>query len=101
MYPTRPVPGGTFLILYGYTTDLPNSGFREADLAGNILRDTNVERMNEQLTARHMSTVTTFHHEVRRLPNGNYMLLAMTERMSDLQGVNTDIAGDMILVLDS
>ena len=45
--------------------------------------------------------VTTFHHEVRRLPNGNFLVLAMTERMSAAQGPLTDIVGDTILVLDS
>jgi arylsulfate sulfotransferase len=99
-YATRPVPGGTFLLLYGYTRDLANSGFREVDLAGNLVKETNIERMNVELAARGMHPVTVFHHEVRRLPNGNYLVLAMTERLSDVQGPNTDIAGDTILVLD-
>jgi arylsulfate sulfotransferase len=97
VYSTRPAPGGTFFMIYGFTRDLPNSGFREFDLAGNIVRETNVERMNEQLAAQGAHSVTTFHHEVRRLPNGNFLLLAMTERMID----TIDVAGDTILVLDS
>ena len=87
--------------LYGFTKDLANSGFVEIDLAGNTIRRTNIERMNEQLAAADRNPVTAFHHEVRRLANGNYMVLAMTERMNNIQGPNLDIAGDMILVLDS
>ena len=44
--------------------------------------------------------ITVVHHEARRLANGNYLVLAMTERMSNAQGGLTDIAGDMILVLN-
>ncbi len=100
VYPTRPVPGGTFLLLFGFTRDLANSGFREVDLGGNVVKETNVECINAQLAAKGVHAVNTFHHEVRRLANGNYLVLAMTERMSDIQGAQTDIAGDTILVLD-
>jgi hypothetical protein len=100
-YVTRPVPGGTFLQLFGYTKDLSNSGFRETDLVGNLVRETNVERLNAQLALMGRQPVTVVHHEVRRLANGNYLALAQTERMSTAQGPLTDIAGDAILVLDS
>ena len=99
-YATRPVPGGTFLQLYGGTIDLGNSGFREIDLAGNLLKETNVERLNSQLTVMNNHSIASVHHEARRLANGNYLVLAMTERMSTAQGALTDIAGDMILVLN-
>lgn len=101
VYMTRPVPSGGYLVVYGFTTDLGNSGFRQYDVAGNLVQETNVERMNDQLSARSMNPATTFHHEVRKLANGNYLLLAMTERMSTAQGGLADIAGDMILILDS
>ncbi len=100
-YATRPAAGGTLLQLFGMYRDLGGSGFREVDLAGNTVKETNVERMNEQLATRGMHPVNVFHHEIRKLPNGNYLLLAQTERMSDLQGPQTDILGDVILVLDS
>jgi hypothetical protein len=45
--------------------------------------------------------ITVVHHEARRLANGNYLVLAMTERMSTAQGGLKDIAGDVILVLNS
>ena len=100
IYPTRPAPGGTFLLLFGYTTDLANSGFQEVDLAGNILKETNVERVNEQLVAGGFHPINVIHHEVRRLANGNYMMLGMTERFSDQQG-GADVVGDSIIILDS
>jgi len=100
VYMTRPVPGGGYLVMYGYTTDLANSGLRQYDLAGNLVKETNVERMNDELSALGMSPVTAFHHEIRKLANGDYMLLAMTELVSSAQGSSADIAGDMILVLD-
>jgi hypothetical protein len=99
-YATRPAPGGTFLQLFGYSTDLANSGFREIDLAGNLLKETNVECLNSQLSQIGRQPITAVHHEARRLANGNYLILAMTERMSTAQGALTDIAGDQILVLN-
>jgi hypothetical protein len=100
-YATRPVAGGTFLQLFGFTSDLGNSGFREIDLAGNLVKETNVECLNSQLAVMGNHPVTAVHHEARRLPNGNYLVLAMTERMSTSQGASADIVGDMILVLNS
>jgi hypothetical protein len=99
-YATRPAPGGTFLQLFGYSKDLGNSGFRETDLVGNLVKETNVERLNSQLALIGHNPITAVHHEARRLANGNYLILAMTERMSTLQGGLADIAGDVILVLD-
>ncbi len=101
IYGTRPVPGGTFLTVYGGTRNLPVSGFTEYDLAGNIVKQTNVEQINAQLKNLGLSwTVNTFHHDVRRLPNGDYLALAQTEVLSNAQGPNTDIIGDVILLLD-
>ena len=100
-YATRPVPGGTFLQLYGFTSDLGNSGFREIDLAGNLVKETNVECLNSQLALIGNQPVTAVHHEARRLANGNYLVLAMSERMSTAQGALADIVGDTILVLNS
>ena len=67
-YATRPVAGGTFLQLFGFTSDLGNSGFREIDLAGNLVKETNVECLNSQLALLGNQPVTAVHHEARRLP---------------------------------
>jgi hypothetical protein len=101
IYMTQPVPGGGYIAIYGYTTNLANSGFNQYDLAGNLVKQTNVERMNDQLAAISMNPVTVFHHEVRQLANGDYLLIAQTEEMNTPQGAGIDVAGDMILVLDS
>jgi arylsulfate sulfotransferase len=100
-YITRPVPGGTFLQVFGISTDLANGGFAAIDATGAVVKQTNVERLNDQLLARGLHTITAVHHEVRRLENGGYLLLGETERLSNAQGPNIDILGDMILVLDA
>jgi arylsulfate sulfotransferase len=93
--------GATITAIYGLTADLANSGFRELDLAGNIIKDTNTEQLNAVLASKLLPfTLNGVHHEVRRLPDGRYLLLGMTEVMSDAQGPNTDILGDVIVVLD-
>ena len=82
---TRPVPGGGYLVTYGFTPDLANFGLRQFDLAGHLVKETNVERMNDELAAKGMNPVTVFHHEIRKLANGDYLLLAMTERASSVR----------------
>ena len=43
---------------------------REIDLAGNAVRETNMDAVNAQLNARGYHPVFTFTHDVERLPNG-------------------------------
>jgi hypothetical protein len=73
---------------------------REIDLAGNPLRETNVDALNAQLTALGPDRIYSIHHEIRRLPNGRTVLLCLTERTVDIKGTPTNYAGDMIVVLD-
>ncbi len=93
----RPVAGGTFLMQ-------ENDGMilREVDLPGHVVRETTVERINEQLRAMGLEPVTALHHEARRLPNGYTGVLAYAERMlENVQGEGpVDILGDCILILD-
>jgi hypothetical protein len=101
-YLTRPAPGGNMIVtLRGSHGDLAHAGFREIDLAGSTIAETNVRRLNEQLSAAGMHTINLVHHDARRLANGNYLMLGMEERILDVQGPQLDIVGDMILVLDS
>jgi arylsulfate sulfotransferase len=67
-----------------------------------VLRETNAARVSEQLVARGMHPIITFHHEVRGLPDGGILALAATERiLTDVQGPGpVDVIGDIILVLD-
>jgi len=78
----------------------------EYDLAGNLLLQTNIEILNEQLVARGFQPMTGLNnHETRRLPNGNLLILGSRHMTStQYQGATqqhpVDILGDMILVLD-
>ncbi|HEY7338725.1 MAG TPA: aryl-sulfate sulfotransferase [Bryobacteraceae bacterium] len=102
-YLTRPVEGGSFLGLFEDGTLDPSHQFiREFDLAGITLAETNAARINEQLSAMGVHPIGGFHHEVRKLPNGNYLALADCERiLTDVQGPGgVDVVGDTILVLD-
>lgn len=103
-YITRPVTGGTFLGVYqDGTRDSSYQYFREFDLAGNVVAETNAARVSEQLTAMGLHPINSFHHEARKLPNGGYLLLAGSERiLTDVQGPGpVDVIGDTIVVLDS
>jgi arylsulfate sulfotransferase len=114
---TRVIPGGRFLV----GAEGPNSInstkdeqlLREVDLAGNILRETNVSRVAEQLESRGIHSdckvggkecVSGFHHEAIRLPNGHTLAIAGLERMmpAGTQGAKeaVDILGDIVVDLD-
>ena len=101
----RVAPGGTFTVVYGLNSDLPNSGFTEYDLAGNVIKRTNIDEVNAKLASQlHVPyTITALHHDVRRLPNGNYLMLGQTEVISGVQnaGTSTDILGDVIMVMNN
>ena len=83
---TRVLPGGRFLVLAidGQNTNNPirrYQALRLLDLAGNIVRETNVGRVAEQLESRGIHSdckkggkecLSGFHHEAIALPNGHY-----------------------------
>ena len=97
-FATSLVPGGTILMF-----DAPASYgpiLREVDLAGNTLRETNTDAVNAQLTARGQDTITAFHHDAQRLPNGKTVVLGNVERTVDLNGTPRVYDGDMVIVLD-
>jgi arylsulfate sulfotransferase len=75
---------------------------RLLDIAGNTVLETNAGRINEQLAMLGRNKITSFHHEARKLANGNILVLAATERLlTDVQGSGeVDVIGDMILVLN-
>jgi hypothetical protein len=101
---SRPQGGGTFMGIKQPLTAGPEwQALRLFDVSGVTLKETNAGRVNDQLAARGVRSITSFHHEVRQLPNGKFIVLASTEQM--MKGVEgdgeTDILGDMIIVLDS
>lgn len=96
---TRMEPGGNFFLL----TD---NYLTEYDLAGRVTIQTNVNIINEQLTAKGYPTLDSFNtHETRRLANGNILLLGSrdvvsTQYQGGTQQDPVDIIGDEVLVLD-
>ena len=94
-------PGGTVIFL-GRDSHRTR-GFnvlREIDLAGNPLRETNIDAVNTQLQAKGQEIIYGFHHEVLRLPDGNIATLGWTLRTVDINGKPKQYVGQMLLVLD-
>ena len=95
------VPGGTIFFL-GRDSHRKR-GFnvlREVDLAGNPLRETNIDAVNAQLTAKGQGIIYGFHHEVLRLPNGSIATLGWNVRPVDVGGIPTPYVGQLLIVLD-
>lgn len=103
MLMTSTEPGGYFWALSGNgNADLSHQTITEFDLAGTTISETNVARINEQLTALGKPPITGFHHDVSRLPDGRIVALGTEERI--LTGVQSpgpvDVIGDAVIVLD-
>jgi arylsulfate sulfotransferase len=96
-----PLPKGT-VMLGGRDSHRPLglNVMREIDLAGNPLRETNIDAVNAQLKARGQEIIYGFHHEFLRLPNGDIATLGWTQKTIDVAGTPTRYAGDMLMVLD-
>ena len=102
-YLTRPQENGhMFGVFEAFGADPSNQIFREFDLAGTTIRETNAARVSEQLAAMGVHQISAFHHEARALPNGYVLVLASAEQiMTGVQGPGqVDVIGDVILVLD-
>ncbi len=97
------VPGGTVLLL-GVDQHAASPGtlddLREIDLAGNVVRETNIDAVNAQLTAQGYHPIFSFTHDVERLPNGQTAVIGSTERTIDINGTPTEYVGMTIIVLD-
>lgn len=114
---TRMLPGGHFLVLSegaNAANDMRRLQIvRELDLVGNVVRETNVARIAEQLEDRGIHSdcrkggkecVSGIHHEAIRLPNGHTLVIAGLERMmpAGSQGSKepVDVLGDLVIDLD-
>jgi hypothetical protein len=94
-------PGGTIFFLGRDShRKLGFNVLREIDLAGNPLRETNIDAVNAQLNARGQGIIYGFHHEVLLLPNGNIATLGWNLRTVDINGTPTPYAGQLLMVLD-
>jgi hypothetical protein len=99
--------GGTFFSFGATGGSFNGTGtLTQYDLGGNQITQTNLEILNEQLTAKGYPTMSDFNaHEARSLPNGNVLLLGSEDKpFTNEQGGTpsnpVDIIGDMALVLD-
>ncbi len=106
-YFIRPVDGGTFLLIAADTATVAVKGqlLREIDLAGNIVRETNVTRVSEQLGEAGMLGIIDFNHDAIRLPNGHTLVNCSQEKIfpAGTQGSRTpiDLIGNAIVDLDA
>jgi hypothetical protein len=125
---TRPLPGGGMLIReadHAWNPSVSAAQFlRQIDLAGNIVRETNIGVMQQELKAKgspaggacptaHPAPVASaciggFHHDaIQTLPNGYTAMLVDEEKLfpsgtqGDTSGLLVDVIGDMIVVLDN
>ncbi len=98
------VPGGTVLLIgVDPNTPLPGSRnvLREIDLAGDVVRETNIAAVNAQLTTMGHGVITSFTHDVQRLPDGSTAVIGITERNVNIKGTPTDYIGMEVIVLDA
>jgi len=94
-------PGGTVLVQgRDRNRTLGFNVLREIDLAGNSLRETNIDAVNAQLKIKGQGIIYGFHHDNLRLPNGNIATLGWNLRTVDVNGTPTPYAGNLIVVLD-
>jgi hypothetical protein len=96
-------PGGTVLLTgadgrapFTYSQDV----LREIDLAGDPVRETNLDAINAQLATTGHEVVTSLTHDVERLPDGRTAVIALTERTVAVHGTPTNYVGADVIVLD-
>jgi hypothetical protein len=100
---TRPITGGTFLSIGVDGTQGPaQQFFREFDVAGITVVETNAAQVNRQLATLGVHPINGFHHDAQKLPGGDYLVLADSERiLTNVQGPGPiDVIGDTILVFN-
>jgi hypothetical protein len=97
------VPGGTVLVTgtdsrapFPFSQDI----LREIDLAGDPVRETNLDAVNAQLVAMGYNTIDSFTHDATRLPNGQTAVIGLTERTVNINGTPTNYVGADIIVVD-
>jgi len=114
------LPNGDFLMVISYLSSLtaaaagsePNTinVVREIDLAGNTVREIDMDTLNQKLAAAgfHDSdgsayALKSFHHNVLALPNGHWVLLtSYPKNFTNLPGFpgNTAVLGDVLVDVD-
>jgi hypothetical protein len=95
-------PGGTVMMLGGKAVGVA-AGYdtlRQVDLAGNTLRETNIQAVNAELAAMRKPRIIAFDHEAKLLPNGDTVVLASAPKTVNYQGRPTRFIGNLVIVLD-
>ncbi len=95
-------PDGTVMMLGGNVRGVAG-GFntiRQVDLAGDTLRQTNINIVNAKLAAMHEPQIIDFDHEAKLLPNGDTVVLATAPEVVNYKGAPTKFNGDLVIVLD-
>ncbi len=95
-------PGGTVMMLGGKALR-STAGYdtlRQVDLAGDTLRQTDLQAVNAELAARHQPPIIAFDHEAKLLPNGDTVVLAATQKTVEYQGKPTRYTGTLVIVLN-
>jgi len=95
-------PGGTVMMLGGTPTAVAGGydRLRQVDLAGNTLRETNINAVNARLAAMHQPKILDFDHEAKLLPNGDTVVIGSTPKIVNYKGRATRFIGDEVIVLD-
>lgn len=95
-------PGGSVMMLGGKLGAVA-AGYnklRQVDLAGNTLRETNINAVNARLTAMRQPRIVAFDHEAKLLPNGNTVMIASAPQVVRYKGRATKFMGNLVIVLD-
>jgi len=91
---TRPVAGGYFWIYGNGQSDPYTQPLREIDVAGNTVVETNVGRVNEQLTAAGHHFLTDVDHELRTTADGNILMIGSYD---NILGPNIQNGADIFI----
>jgi hypothetical protein len=101
-YSASLVPGGTVLMLGNNRVNGLGGldTLREIDLAGDMVRETNIYAVSAELAALGYAPIYDFSHDAKRLPNGDTAVIAGTSNVINVSGTPTTYNGDMVVVLD-
>lgn len=92
-FPIKPLPNGNMLLAIAGT--ISDDCVREVDLAGNTVYQLNMADLNKALTTAAIPfQVGEFHHDVEKLANGHYLILANYMKIISGQAVLGDAVID-------